>query len=641
MKAVRLIIQMPPVSLLPKQNSSKCNLHSQNAELMPRRRLRLSSYSDEDDDNDIHLQESAAEQRPSVANPSNLIPEPVPISDDEFINVSDDLDIPPPPEPESEHNSYESHPARPLSSDEGSGCPVSDFLSRMGLRLKREWLESCIRGLELDVATMAKLCFEQFLFSDMNYCGGGVLPPNVDSMHLVDLSGPFVLQVDEIVNISCPLRDRYQEASPGSKRCLKLSMTDGIQRVFGMEYRPIKDLKVLAPAGLKIVICNVHVRRGLLLLVPEAIEVLGGTVQELDAARQCLVNEVNKPPRGKRSRTGVVPPLATRASLAAWPQVSQSTDSSVNNQGHMGSSVSASRHGNGFVNIPGQSNNTIDGPGHTDFAVNVTGNISSSAVQPADLQQTDNQGSCDVALHTVTNQWTREESTISMSAEKSAANRLSSVAFEVEEMRIDTPVSGENSGPNDLSNGLPAHGDIGMVEEHGQPLILSGEKAIPFTYLASLSAQWAAVRENTSSVQGKVKCFLTGVKAFQYKQRTRYELQVYVDDGSLISDILIDHNLVQKGIGHSPEDVTAALSSSNKENARDMKETLKNFQMFLVNFEGVMLIEMNETSSVPIALEMNQGCTASDAWLLIRRLKSLAPVQTPQNPTVNRVDISP
>ena len=41
-------------------------------------------------------------------------------------------------------------------------------------------------------------------------------------------------------------------------------------------------------------------RRGILMLVPEVIEVLGGKVEELDAARQRLVQEVNKPPRGKR-----------------------------------------------------------------------------------------------------------------------------------------------------------------------------------------------------------------------------------------------------------------------------------------------------------------------------------------------------
>lgn len=60
------------------------------------------------------------------------------------------------------------------------------------------------------------------------------------------------MQVDEIVNISNPLKGRYQKAAPGIKRCLKLSMTDGVQRVFGMEYRPIRDLDALAPAGLKV-----------------------------------------------------------------------------------------------------------------------------------------------------------------------------------------------------------------------------------------------------------------------------------------------------------------------------------------------------------------------------------------------------
>lgn len=36
------------------------------------------------------------------------------------------------------------------------------------------------------------------------------------------------------------------------------------------------------------------------MLVPEAFEVLGGLVEELEAARQRLVEEVNKPPRGIR-----------------------------------------------------------------------------------------------------------------------------------------------------------------------------------------------------------------------------------------------------------------------------------------------------------------------------------------------------
>ena len=43
-----------------------------------------------------------------------------------------------------------------------------------------------------------------------------------------------------------------------------------------------------------------HIRRGLLVLVPEVIDILGGIADELEAARDRLVSEVNKPPRGKR-----------------------------------------------------------------------------------------------------------------------------------------------------------------------------------------------------------------------------------------------------------------------------------------------------------------------------------------------------
>lgn len=54
------------------------------------------------------------------------------------------------------------------------------------------------------------------------------------------------------------------------------------------------------PFDLQVAICNVHIRHGLLMLVPEAFEVLGGLVEELEAARLRLVDEINKPPRGKR-----------------------------------------------------------------------------------------------------------------------------------------------------------------------------------------------------------------------------------------------------------------------------------------------------------------------------------------------------
>lgn len=108
---------------------------------------------------------------------------------------------------------------------------------------------------------------------------------------------------------------------------------------------------------------------------------------------------------------------------------------------------------------------------------------------------------------------------------------------------------------------------------------------------------------------------MTGVKGFQFKHRAAYELRVYVDDGSIISEILIDHRVsykldfrcidtfslsetnvfancyvlqvVQSAIGHSPEEVTAALTSSDTKRVSYMRETMKQFQVFLANFEVI------------------------------------------------------
>ncbi|KAJ6294298.1 hypothetical protein OIU76_022392 [Salix suchowensis] len=561
---------------------------------MTRRRLRLSSYSDDEDDEEQSQQQDyqmESHQLPNpVPNPSlTEQPVPLPISSDDadFADASDDFT-----------------PVSPPSVDPPiSGCPTGDFLLRKGLGLKREWLDSRLRQIDnsLDIASKAKLCFGQFLISDMNQCGAGVLPPNVDSMHLADLPGPFVLQVDEIVNISSPLKGRYQDANVGVKRCLKLSMTDGVQRVYGMEYRPIKDLKVLAPAGFKVAICNVHIRHGLLMLVPEALEVLGGVVEELEAARQRLADEISKPPRGRRSRTGEVPPLATRATQAAWAPNGVNIPSGTNNSG----------------NVPGRTNTSANdlqnnnGSGNalrrTDSSVNVVRHTDRSISQVATSFQEDGRGANLVASGTVTSQRTMEECAVPMSEETTMSNLPSSIVSDVGEMHINAPsISGASSVSNQHSN-----------------------------------AKWAAMKEKEPSVRGKIKCFLTGVKGFQYKQRTTYELQVYVDDGSLISEILIDHNVVLKGIGCSPVEVTAALSSSDTKRVGEMKETLRQFQMFLVNFEGTMLVEINGASKLPVALEMNQGCPSSDAWLLMRRLKSFSSALTSQHSSMAPIDISP
>ncbi|CAI9757335.1 unnamed protein product [Fraxinus pennsylvanica] len=602
-----------------------------------------------------------------------------------------------------------------------SDSPVNGVLQGLGLRLKGEWLDSCLGALgtsvpgflRFDDSVKAKLCFEQFLYSDMNYCGAGVLPPlhvwNVNQ----HLKGPFVLQVDEIVNISSHLRGRYQNAAPGMKRCLKLSITDGVQRVFGMEYRPIKDLEVLTPAGLKVAICNVNVRHGLLMLVPEVLNILGGMVEELDAARQRLVNEVNKPPRGKRTRAGVVPPLATRATSAAWPPPSvnilgpingpameSTTPLQANRQGFT-SGISANDNQRQDSAVSASRNNTETssssagtafstpaiGRSTQNFAVPVSRNSAESGISATDNQRLDSavsasrnnaktsSPSAGTAFGTAASGRATQSFAVPVSR-NSAEPHIQSAVQPPDRVsvpaHIDSPAM-ENITPleslkHEVVPSIPANDitrkdftiplarddadntsssvamdfeEISVVNEFNHPFILSGDKETPFTYMASLSAKWVAMEVKASPVRGKIKCIVAGVKAFQYKERATYELRVYIDDGSLISEILIDHNVVQNAIGHSPEDVKSALTSEDTKRVSDIKKTFKQFEKFLVNFEGTMLVEINDASPVPVAIEMNEGCPESDAWLLLKRLKSSSSAQSRENSSLDLIILSP
>ncbi|KAF1001750.1 hypothetical protein AG4045_009867 [Apium graveolens] len=564
----------------------------------------------------------------SSTNPNPNLPQPITVDvsdDDEFIDVSDNLS---PPSPPAQNDST------PV---EVFDCAISVFLGGLGLRVKREWLDSCIRALEsavsgfsrLDDVAKGKLCLEQ---------------------------------VDEIVNISRPLKGRYQNASSGHKRCLKLSMTDGVQRVFGMEYRPIKNLEVLAPAGMKVVVCNVNVRHGILMLVPEVLEVLGGQVEELDAARQRLAQEVNKPARGKRTKSGVVHPLEARATRAAWPPPNGFNAPTQTNiptphnarpfqEDAQAFVIADTTPNNVSINQQTRTESTFPNlqPPH-EASINLQSGEVSNRSNNVFINQQTREGSTfrnqqqhhEASINQQTgeesnkpnnvfiNQRTREESTFPNQRQHHKA----SINQQTREEST-APVQMQHHEANTSSTVFSSLDDIQMVEVEHLP-ILTGDEEIPFTYLANLSTKWAAMRGQVPNVEGKIKCFMTAVKSFQFRNRAKYELHAYVDDGSLISEILISHDVVQQGIGHSPEEVNAAYRSPDQKIVNEMKDTLLQFQNFLFNFEGTMVVHISEASPLPVAIKLNQGCSASDAWGLFRRLRSPRSVHQP-----DAINISP
>jgi hypothetical protein len=143
--------------------------------------------------------------------------------------------------------------------------------------------------------------------------------------------GSHLLQIDELVNIEAPIehlgrvadqdedeekvieKKQRHEANgrgrgrgrggggpsfqqqgrgqgPTNYRTFKLSLTDGVRKVFALEYRRVPALdQERTPPGTKILVKDVLVRRGMLLLIPQTVQVLGGSVASLvEAHRQTI-----------------------------------------------------------------------------------------------------------------------------------------------------------------------------------------------------------------------------------------------------------------------------------------------------------------------------------------------------------------
>ena len=109
-------------------------------------------------------------------------------------------------------------------------------------------------------------------------------------------------------------------------------------------------------------------------------------------------------------------------------------------------------------------------------------------------------------LSNATGERMMEEHTIPVCRGNAVPSLSSNVVSDSAEVHMVTvPTSGQNDVPNSSSNAVFDVGEIPMVDEADHPLILSGEREIPFTYLASLLAKWAGRKEKAPFIQGKIK----------------------------------------------------------------------------------------------------------------------------------------
>ncbi|KAJ8939987.1 hypothetical protein NQ314_010927 [Rhamnusium bicolor] len=162
---------------------------------------------------------------------------------------------------------------------------IRNFFESHQVRLSSVWLESCVNWCKEEnlpvnytIKDLQLKVYEQWLLLDLRDVEVPCLPPEISNKK------------------QDTLNDQEVESS---KRALLLTLTDGVQEVEAMEYKPIPCLNLNLTPGIKIrLIGPISIRRGRLMLQNQNVKVLGGEVEDLiisNAAENILAKILKLP----------------------------------------------------------------------------------------------------------------------------------------------------------------------------------------------------------------------------------------------------------------------------------------------------------------------------------------------------------
>ncbi|KAJ0174843.1 hypothetical protein K1T71_009951 [Dendrolimus kikuchii] len=180
---------------------------------------------------------------------------------------------------------------------------VQQYLVSHCMYADDEWLLGCVEYLtsdssknltERDIKNLAK---EQWLLNDLKDICPGSLPPNLQRQAKTVLTDRYVVQINAAIDIGTPAYQQYLklqkinmenvdattkfEDKIANHRMIKLFLTDGVQEITAIEYKPMRNLTCDITPGCKILIKGpVDCRRGTILLTENNVELLGGEVSD-------------------------------------------------------------------------------------------------------------------------------------------------------------------------------------------------------------------------------------------------------------------------------------------------------------------------------------------------------------------------
>ena len=140
-------------------------------------------------------------------------------------------------------------------------------LTQMGWSLTAEGFDYLLS--EAEEGAKARDLADIALDTDLKLIGEGTLPENLHQAGKI--SGPIVLQVNKVKNISAPMINQYSQTA---SRMLLASLTDGKKTVQMLEFSRANSLSVDTMPGTKILIKNsIKITEGFVELEDKAIKV--------------------------------------------------------------------------------------------------------------------------------------------------------------------------------------------------------------------------------------------------------------------------------------------------------------------------------------------------------------------------------
>ncbi|XP_014226553.1 recQ-mediated genome instability protein 1-like [Trichogramma pretiosum] len=191
---------------------------------------------------------------------------------------------------------------------------VKNSLQNEHYSMNDSWLSECVEFYinDHENATQKEIItfvINQWLLSDLREINNdhGCLPRNLANQRVTTLPAKYILQMDKVYDISqskykqlekirqvstenvdatenenAIQEDKFSAWEPKPKRMLQLFLTDGLQDVLAIEYKPIRFLKDNLYPGYKVLIKGpVICRKGVILLEENNITEIGGEVESL------------------------------------------------------------------------------------------------------------------------------------------------------------------------------------------------------------------------------------------------------------------------------------------------------------------------------------------------------------------------